>query len=188
MSRRLSSARSPRVSCPDSRRWIRSGSATGADDYLVKPFLMRELIARMRAVLRRRPAGPGPTDSLPDGRCPRPECCRDAGSRPPRDSYGRVSVDRRAHRAFLDGVEVPLSPKEYALLAFLTERIDSLVTREAIMASVWDINWFGPTKTLDTHVTALRHKLGDALSIQAVRGVGYRLGIGSGRAAEAPAS
>lgn len=101
------------------------GLELGADDYLVKPFLTRELIARMRAVLRRHPAGPA---------------CRHL---PPRDTYGRLSVDRRSHR-------------------------------EAIMASVWDSNWFGPTKTLDTHVTALRHKLGGALRIQAVRGVGFR--------------
>ncbi|WP_436801311.1 response regulator transcription factor [Streptomyces griseorubiginosus] len=81
------------------------GLELGADDYLVKPFLTRELIARMRAVLRRRPTAPA--------------CCH----LPPRDTYGRLSVDRRAHRAFLDDVEVPLSPKEFALLAFLTERI-----------------------------------------------------------------
>ena len=137
------------------------GLELGADDYLVKPFLTRELIARMRAVLRRGPTGPA---------------CRHL---PHRDTYGRLSVDRRAHRAFLDDVEVPLSPKEFALLAFLTERLDSLVTREAIMASVWDSNWFGPTKTLDTHVTTLRHKLGGALRIQAVRGVGFRPVLGS---------
>ncbi|MER6562965.1 winged helix-turn-helix domain-containing protein [Streptomyces sp. NPDC001027] len=97
------------------------------------------------------------------------------------EAYGdRVIVDRRAHRVFLDGSEMRLSPKEYALLAFLTEQLDALVTRESIMASVWDAHWFGPTKTLDTHVSALRHKFGDALTIQAVRGVGFRLSIGPG--------
>ncbi|MGI5452452.1 response regulator transcription factor [Streptomyces sp. CA-249302] len=140
------------------------GLELGADDYLVKPFLVRELIARMRAVLRRHSVRPGGPHRPPTA---------------PRDLYGRVAVDRRGHRAYLDGSEVRLSPKEYALLAFLTERVDSLVTRETIMSSVWDSNWLGPTKTLDTHVTALRHKLGEALSIQSVRGVGFRLGVRS---------
>lgn len=137
------------------------GLELGADDYIVKPFMVRELIARMRAVQRRRLA------AAPTAPTPRP-----------RDRYGRATVDRRAHRAFLDGVEVPLTPREYALPAFLTDRMDTLVTRETIMASVWHSDGFGPTKTLDTNVSALRHKLGDALSVQAVRDVGFRLKVG----------
>ncbi|MFF8021803.1 response regulator transcription factor [Streptomyces sp. NPDC007896] len=164
------------------------GLELGADDYIVKPFLIRELIARMRAVLRRRPIGPCPPELTPGMSSVRPGRCQVSPPRPPRDMCGRVSVDRRAHRAFLDGTEIPLSPKEYALLAFLTERVDNLVTREDIMTAVWDSNWSGPTKTLDTHITALRHKLGDALCIQAVRGVGFRLGVRSDETSEVSAS
>jgi two-component system, OmpR family, response regulator RegX3 len=127
----------------------------GADDYVVKPFLIRELVARMRAVQRR----------------------HSGGGTARRTAHGRVAVDRQAHRVVLYGTEVSLSPKEYALLEYLSRQTDTLVTREAIMAAVWDSNWFGSTKTLDTHVTSLRHKLGDPLCIEAVRGVGFRLVI-----------
>ncbi|MFF5979497.1 response regulator transcription factor [Streptomyces olindensis] len=143
------------------------GLELGADDYLVKPFLIRELIARMRAVHRRHRPGlaevPGPVP--------------DPGTRA---TYGRVTIDRRAHRVFLDGAELPLRPKEYALLTFLTGRLGVLVPRETIMTAVWDSNWSGSTKTLDVHVTALRHKLGDALTIECVRGVGFRMVLGPG--------
>ncbi|WP_405536332.1 response regulator transcription factor [Streptomyces sp. NBC_00075] len=145
------------ISARDSEADKVVGLELGADDYLVKPFLTRELIARMRAVRRRRASAPAPA--------PEPY------------EPGRVVLDRQAHRVFLDGAEVALPPREFALLAFLTARPDVLVTRETIMSSVWDANWFGPTKTLDTHVSALRHKFGDALTIQAVRGVGFRLSI-----------
>ncbi|QNP74227.1 winged helix-turn-helix transcriptional regulator [Streptomyces roseirectus] len=97
---------------------------------------------------------------------------------------GRVAVDRQAHRVFKDGTEVALSPKEYALLEYLSRQTGALVTRESIMAAVWDSDWFGSTKTLDTHVTSLRHELGDALCIEAVRGVGFRLVIGRDGPAE----
>ncbi|MFY7627024.1 response regulator transcription factor [Streptomyces sp. NY05-11A] len=119
----------------------------GADDYVVKPFLIRELVARMRAVQRRH-----------------------RGGRTWRTTYDRVTVDRQAHRVFMDGAEVSLSPKEYALLEYLSRQPDTLLTRDSIMAVVWDSNWFGSTKTLDTHVTSLRQKLGGALCIEAVRG------------------
>ena len=135
------------------------GLELGADDYLVKPFLMRELIARMRAVQRRRPA-PSTVDAPPGV-----------------DVYGPMTIDRRARRVFLDGSEVALRPKEFALLTFLTDRSEVLVTREAIMTAVWDTNWFGSTKTLDVHVAALRSKLGEALRIECVRGVGFRTAV-----------
>lgn len=134
------------------------GLELGADDYVSKPFGVREVIARIRAVMRRAQ--------------PRTEAA--AGP----DRYGtRLTVDRKAARVRLDGEEVPLAPKEYDLLAFLTEEPGALMSREQIMEAVWDANWFGPTKTLDVHVAALRRKLAGAVVIEAVRGVGFRLEI-----------
>ncbi|MET8976772.1 response regulator transcription factor [Streptomyces sp. NPDC004539] len=158
------------------------GLELGADDYIVKPFTVRELIARMRAVQRRRLAPPPAPAPLPGVVIGLPRASRG------RDRYGRLSVDRLAHRTYLDETEVPLSPKEYALLVYLTDRLDTLATREDIMEAVWDSNWFGPTKTLDTHVYGLRHKLGDAVCIEAVRGVGFRLSVKSPAATRQPAS
>ncbi|WP_105973077.1 response regulator transcription factor [Streptomyces geranii] len=134
------------------------GLELGADDYVSKPFGVREVIARIRAVMRRvqprTPAESGP------------------------DQYGtRLTIDRKAARVRLDGEEVALAPKEYDLLAFLTEEPGALMSREQIMEAVWDANWFGPTKTLDVHVAALRRKLKGAITIEAVRGVGFRLEI-----------
>ena len=136
------------------------GLEIGADDYVSKPFGVREVIARMRAVLRRvRP---------PEPAAPAAETL--AG--------GRLVLDRRARRVHLDGAELALSPKEYDLLAFLADAPGAALTREQIMEAVWDVNWFGPTKTLDVHIGALRRKLGDAAVVETVRGVGFRLVIG----------
>ncbi|MDX3187205.1 response regulator transcription factor [Streptomyces sp. MN03-5084-2B] len=133
------------------------GLEIGADDYVSKPFGVREVIARMRAVARRaRPAADPP---------PAPESL--AG--------GRLVIDRRARRVHVDGAEVALSPKEYDLLAFLADAPGAALTREQIMEAVWDAHWFGPTKTLDVHIGALRRKLGDAAVVETVRGVGFRL-------------
>ncbi|MGW0519285.1 response regulator transcription factor [Crossiella sp. NPDC003009] len=132
------------------------GLEIGADDYVTKPFGVREVIARMRAVLRRvRPAD------------------QPAPARP--DSYGRLSLDRRGRRSFMDEAEVLLTPKEFDLLAFLTEEPGAVFTREQIMEAVWDANWFGPTKTLDVHIGSLRRKFPGAFTIETVRGVGFRL-------------
>jgi DNA-binding response OmpR family regulator len=130
------------------------GLELGADDYVSKPFGVREVIARIRAVMRR--VQPEQTTSN-EGR------------------YGRVTIDRRAGRVYLDGGEVQLPRKEYELLSFLAEEPGALITREQIMEAVWDANWFGPTKTLDVHVSALRRKLAGALTFETVRGVGFRL-------------
>ncbi|MFJ8959202.1 response regulator transcription factor [Lentzea sp. NPDC102401] len=128
------------------------GLEIGADDYVTKPFGVREVVARMRAVLRRvQPAQPEP------------------------EVQGRVRIDRRGRRVHLDGDEVELTPKEFDLLSFLAEEPGAVFTREQIMEAVWDENWFGPTKTLDVHVGVLRRKLGDAASLETVRGVGFRL-------------
>ncbi len=75
----------------------------------------------------------------------------------------------------VDGREIPLAPREYDLLVELAGDPGALFTREALMSSVWDENWFGSTRTLNVHVAGLRAKLGDAVAIETVRGVGYRL-------------
>jgi DNA-binding response OmpR family regulator len=125
----------------------------GADDYVSKPFGVREVIARMRAVLRRvRPV-----------------------AEPELVETGSLSIDRRARRVFVEGAEISLTPKEHDLLAFLAEAPGAAFTREQIMEAVWDEHWFGSTRTLDVHVGALRRKLGDAATIETVRGVGFRL-------------
>ncbi|MGW2384581.1 response regulator transcription factor [Streptomyces sp. NPDC001658] len=144
------------------------GLELGADDYVSKPFGVREVIARIRAVMRRAQPRTEATASA-NGAVPAP---------PAPDRYGsRLTVDRKAARVRLDGEEVALAPKEYDLLAFLTEEPGALMSREQIMEAVWDANWFGPTKTLDVHVAALRRKLKGAITIEAVRGVGFRLEI-----------
>ncbi|MBL1097789.1 response regulator transcription factor [Streptomyces coffeae] len=137
------------------------GLELGADDYVSKPFGVREVIARIRAVMRRAQARP---------------IGAEAEKGP--DRYGpRLTIDRKAARVYLGGEEVVLAPKEYDLLAFLAEEPGALISREQIMEAVWDANWFGPTKTLDVHVSALRRKLKDAIIIDAVRGVGFRLEV-----------
>lgn len=136
------------------------GLELGADDYVSKPFGVREVIARIRAVMRRA----------------RPRTPQEAGGGA--DRYGaRLTVDRKAARVHVDGEEIALAPKEYDLLSFLTEEPGALMSREQIMEAVWDANWFGPTKTLDVHVAALRRKLAGVVTVEAVRGVGFRLEI-----------
>ena len=128
----------------------------GADDYVVKPFRFRELVARIRAVLRRA--------QVP---------ANGAGPRPAR--VGELIVDGRRRRAWLGERELTLAPKEFDLLALLARQPGAVCTREEILAEVWDPHWWGPTKTLDVHVGVLRRKLGDPRWISTVRGVGYRL-------------
>jgi DNA-binding response OmpR family regulator len=132
-----------------------AGLDAGADDYLVKPFRLAELLARVRAHLRRTATvtAPGAEEPL---------------------RAGAVTVDRAARRAWRDGDELDLRPREFELLALLVAEAGRVVTRERIMREIWDTDWLGSTKTLDTHVLALRHKLGPE-TITTLRGVGFRL-------------
>jgi DNA-binding response OmpR family regulator len=132
------------------------GLELGADDYVVKPFGLRELVARIRAVVRR------------------------ASHRGDEDTAGaRVVVDRRTRAVEVDGQRITLTPKEFDLLALLAEDPGAVCSRERILDEVWDPHWYGSTKTLDVHVSSLRKKLGDPSLVETVRGVGYRLRSGA---------
>jgi two-component system, OmpR family, response regulator RegX3 len=131
------------------------GLEIGADDYVVKPFSAREVISRIRAVLRRT----GARESAPEAPV----------------EVGAIELDPAARVARLDGEALDLSRKEFDLLAELMRHAGHVVTREDLMAKVWDVNWFGSTKTLDVHIGWLRRKLGErATYIETVRGVGFR--------------
>jgi len=134
------------------------GLELGADDYVVKPFSSAELIARMRAILRR-------TEEPADA--PRGPV-----------EIGELEVDERSRRATLRGRELELTLKEFDLLARLVRDAGSVVRREDLMTDVWDENWFGSMKTLDVHVSTLRRKLEDDPALprylHTVRGVGFR--------------
>lgn len=129
------------------------GLELGADDYVVKPFGLRELIARIRAVTRRARGGQGSTIVR----------------------VGELEVDSRARRATLSGRELDLTQKEFDLLAALARDPGAVLSRRRLLEDVWDTNWYGSSKTIDVHVAALRRKLGDPSLIETVRGVGFRL-------------
>jgi two-component system, OmpR family, response regulator RegX3 len=129
------------------------GLELGADDYIVKPFGFRELLARIRAVMRR--ARPGSDRA--------------------QLRVGELEIDVRGRRATLDGSPLALTTKEFDLLALLASEPGAVVSRQRILREVWDTEWFGPTKTVDVHVASLRKKLGEPGWIETVRGVGLRL-------------
>jgi two-component system response regulator RegX3 len=130
------------------------GLELGADDYVVKPFGLRELIARIRAVSRR---SGEPGQHLAPLR------------------VGGLEVDERARRAFTDGSELDLTPMEFELLAALARDPGAAVSRRRLLQEVWGTSWSGSSKTIDVHVAALRRKLGDPGWIETVRGIGFRL-------------
>ncbi len=136
------------------------GLDAGADDYLVKPFHLAELLARLRALTRRQ------LRNIEDA---------------PLLTVGDLTVDTAARRAHVGLREVALRPKEFDLLVALMRNAGTVVTRENAMSLVWDEHWFGSTKTLDVHIAALRQRLGehgpDGSRITTLRGVGYRLEI-----------
>jgi two-component system, OmpR family, response regulator RegX3 len=129
------------------------GLELGADDYLVKPFGIRELIARIRAVTRR--AG-GRSDAS-------------------RLHVGPLEIDVRARRVALEGRILELTAKEFDVLTVLAEDAGNVVSRRTLLERVWQTTWYGPTKTIDVHVASLRRKLGDPGWIETVRGIGFRL-------------
>lgn len=142
------------VTARDDELDVVAGLDAGADDYVTKPFRLAEVLARVRALLRRNAAASGLAEA------------------------SGVRVDAASRRAWRDGTELELTPKEFDLLALLIGAAGTVVRRERIMREVWDENWFGSTKTLDVHVSWLRRKLGDDASaprlLTTVRGVGFR--------------
>jgi len=126
------------------------GLELGSDDYVVKPFSVRELAARIRAISRRRQVAPA-------------------------TNTDRVVVDRGRHEVTVDGALIDLTAKEFALLSVLAEEPGRVFSRQELFSRVWDPVWTGTGKTLDVHIASLRRKLGDNDLIETVRGVGYRM-------------
>ncbi|MFI5679156.1 response regulator transcription factor [Streptomyces cellulosae] len=199
------------------------GLELGADDYLAKPFSVRELVARVRAVTRRTrrtqalpeqpraerspldpmPMDPMPLDSIPTptrtsspmyDTAPPPPPPTSPAPTSPDPSYattpaapepsphepGPLVVDRRTRQVWVGEIPVSLTPKEFDLLALLTEDPGAVCSRQQILDRVWDPHYEGPTKTLDVHVASLRRKLGHPGWIQTLRGVGFRLAVHTG--------
>ena len=132
------------------------GFELGADDYIVKPFSVREVVLRVRAVLRRGPPA-------------------DAGQKP-RDTLGPLRLDHEGHRAFVEGEEIELTALEFRLLSTFMERAGRVQSREQLLRDVWEMAGDLQTRTVDTHVKRLREKLkGGRDLIETVRGLGYRM-------------
>lgn len=132
------------------------GLEVGADDYVTKPFNARELVARVKAILRRAPATAQPIGGTL--------------------SHGSVTIDRGRHEVKVAGEEVQLAPKEFDLLWTLLEERGHVLTRDQLLERVWGYTFAGDTRTVDVHVRQLRRKLGDACPVVTVWGVGYKVG------------
>ena len=130
------------------------GLELGADDYIVKPFGVRELIARIRAVTRRTASRPDTNDGI---------------------RSGALEIDIRGRRVLINGQELPLTTKEFDLLTALAADPGVVVSRKQLLQDVWDTTWYGSTKTIDVHIASLRKKLGAPVVIETVRGIGFRL-------------
>ena len=131
------------------------GFELGADDYITKPFSVREVVLRVKAILRRN-AAPEPSKA--------------------RESLGPLRIDAEAHRAFVDGKEVELTALEFKLLSTFMSRAGRVQTREQLLHDVWEMSGDLMTRTVDTHVKRLREKLGSGRDlIETVRGIGYRM-------------
>jgi two-component system, OmpR family, alkaline phosphatase synthesis response regulator PhoP len=135
------------------------GLELGADDYITKPFNPRELVARVRAVLRRAEAGPAP------GGQPQPATIE----------LDELRIEVGGREVFVDGEAVALTPKEFDLLVTLIENRGLVLTREQLLERVWGFTFLGDSRTIDVHVRQLRRKLGDACPIQTVWGTGYKV-------------
>lgn len=131
------------------------GLELGADDYVTKPFSPREIVARIKAILRRGDRAQSDVETI---------------------SYGAINVDLRRREAIVDGDEVQLATQEFALLATLVQNAGTALTRQQILDGAWGEGWIGDTRTVDVHIRQLRRKLGDDLPLATVRGIGYRLG------------
>jgi two-component system phosphate regulon response regulator PhoB len=132
------------------------GFELGADDYVTKPFSVREVVLRVKAILRRGAAA--------------------RGAEAPRASVGPIRVDAEAHRAFVDGAEIQLTPLEFRLLTTFMARLGRAQSRERLLEDVWEMSSELETRTVDTHVKRLREKLGSGRDLlETVRGIGYRL-------------
>jgi DNA-binding response OmpR family regulator len=130
------------------------GLEMGGDDYLTKPFSPRELVARVKAVLRRADAGPSAPDLL---------------------EVGGAVIDAGRHEVRVGERAIALTGKEFELLRYLAERKGLALSRQQILDGVWGHGWYGDARTVDVHVAQVRKKLGEAVTITTVRGVGYRL-------------